>query len=220
MPFRTRRMIAPVLALGALAALSGCTSTGELVVQEGVGITAVRSTCPAVGLADYTGDITVFRAPGTTDSRAIDIVAAITDVRSKCDPNKSPVASEVSFKVQARRNDTHGERTVNLPYFVTVVRGTNVVIAKRLGTVTLHFADGKDRAEAAGIGNATIDKGEATLDHNVRDRLTRERKAGEADAAVDPLTDPEVRAAVSRATFEVLVGFQLTPEQLGYNATR
>ena len=40
------------------------------------------------------------------------------------------------------------------------------------------------------------------------------------DAALDPLADPQVRAAVQRATFEVLIGFQLTQDQLAYNATR
>jgi hypothetical protein len=34
------------------------------------------------------------------------------------------------------------------------------------------------------------------------------------------MSDPAVRAAVTRATFEFLVGFQLTQEQLAYNATR
>ena len=38
--------------------------------------------------------------------------------------------------------------------------------------------------------------------------------------AIDPLTEPTVRAAVQRATFEVLVGFQLDQDQLSYNATR
>jgi hypothetical protein len=46
------------------------------------------------------------------------------------------------------------------------------------------------------------------------------RKPGDADAAVDPLSEPTVRAAVARATYEHLVGFQLTPDQLRYNATR
>ena len=50
--------------------------------------------------------------------------------------------------------------------------------------------------------------------------LTRPRKAGEADAAIDPLADPAIRAAVASATFEHLVGFQLTQDQLRYNATR
>ena len=50
--------------------------------------------------------------------------------------------------------------------------------------------------------------------------LTRPRKAGEAEAAVDPLADPAIRSAVANATFEHLVGFQLTTDQLKYNATR
>ena len=44
--------------------------------------------------------------------------------------------------------------------------------------------------------------------------------AFDAWIALDPLNDPEVRAAVASATFEVLVGFQLTEDQLAYNATR
>ena len=44
--------------------------------------------------------------------------------------------------------------------------------------------------------------------------------AGDADAAIDPLSIPEVRAAVQRASFELLVGFQLTQEQLEYNVRR
>ena len=34
------------------------------------------------------------------------------------------------------------------------------------------------------------------------------------------MADPAVRAAVERAHFELLLGFELTPEQLRYNATR
>ena len=48
----------------------------------------------------------------------------------------------------------------------------------------------------------------------------RKREPGDPDAALDPLADPAVRAAVQRATFELLVGFQLTEAQLRYNATR
>ena len=43
---------------------------------------------------------------------------------------------------------------------------------------------------------------------------------GDPDAAIDPLADPTVREAVRRASFELLVGFQLTEQQLAYNATR
>jgi hypothetical protein len=34
------------------------------------------------------------------------------------------------------------------------------------------------------------------------------------------MADPAVRAAVDRAKFELLVGFELDQEQLRYNATR
>jgi len=219
MHFRPRLM--SVLALGTVCAvLTGCSGKGELVVDEGVGITAIRSTCPAVGIANYTGDITTFRVPGSSDARDIDLVGAITDVRPECVEKASPVVSKVTFRVSARRTDTHGSRDVNLPYFLTVMRGGNVVISKSLGIAALHFADGQDRAEAVGTGAATIDKGEATLDRAIRDRIIRPRKSGEADAAVDPLADPTVLAAVNKASFEVLVGFQLSEAQLGYNVTR
>jgi hypothetical protein len=54
----------------------------------------------------------------------------------------------------------------------------------------------------------------------VRSILTRRRKVGDENAAVDPLSDPAVREAVARASFQHLVGFQLNPDQLRYNATR
>jgi len=59
-----------------------------------------------------------------------------------------------------------------------------------------------------------------TLPADIQERITRKRKAGDADAAIDPMADPQVREAVSRASFELLVGFQLTQAQLQYNATR
>ena len=72
------------------------------------------------------------------------------------------------------------------------------------------------RGEAA----AYVDRVAATLPTDIQDRITRRRKAGEEDAAIDPLSIPEVRAAVQRASFELLVGFQLTQDQLEYNVRR
>ncbi len=202
------------------AALAGCRSNGDIVVDEGVGITAVRSACPAVGIPDYTGDITLFRTPGATDSGSIDVVAAITNMRSTCDETSDKVYSNVTFDVLARRSDTRGARSVTLPYFVTVLRGGSAVITKRIANVTVNFADGQERASASGRGVAYVDKSEATLPAEVRQRLTRKRRAGDADAAIDPMSAPDVKAAVARASFEVLIGFQLDDRQLAYNATR
>ncbi|GAA4773447.1 hypothetical protein [Novosphingobium ginsenosidimutans] len=213
---RTRLYAAVTIA----AALAGCRGTGDLVVDEGVGITAVRSACPAVGVPDYTGDVTLFRTPGVATADNIDLVAALTNVRSTCNETGERVYTAATFDVLARRTDVRGARTVTLPYFVTVLRGGSAVISKRVGSVTINFADGQERAQVSGSASAYVDKAEASLPADIREQITRKRKAGDADAAVDPLSRPEVKAAVARATFEVLVGFQLSQDQLSYNATR
>lgn len=213
---RTRLISAIALA----AVLAGCKSTGDIVVDEGVGISAVRSQCPAVGIPQNTGDVTMFRVPGDTTANNIDVVAAMTNVRSQCNDTGAKVFTQVSFNVQARRTDTRGARTVTLPFYVVVLRGGKAVISKRVGQVSLVFADGQDRASGSGQGGAYVDKAEATLPQDIRDRITRKRRAGQEDAAVDPLAQPDVKAAIARATFDVLVGFQISQDQLTYNATR
>lgn len=214
----TRNRLLSVFALG--LALAGCSREGELVVNQGVGITAVRSACPAVGIPDFTGDITTFRTPGATSAADLDVTAAITNLRSTCNETGDKVYTEATFDVLARRSDVSGSRTVTLPYFSTVLRGGSAVTAKRVGEVTLTFADGEERAQASGKAGAFVDRAEATLPDDIRERITRRREAGDPDAALDPLADPQVRAAVQRATFELLVGFQLNEAQLRYNATR
>lgn len=209
-----------LLLAAALAGTAGCRGKGDIVINEGVGIAAVRSACPAVGIPDYTGDMTLFRVPGDTTAANIDVVAAMTNVRTQCNDAGEKVYATVNFDVLARRTDTRGARQVSLPYFVTVVRGGSAVIAKRVGTVTIDFADGQERARASASGASYIDRAEATLPEDVRRKITRKRKAGDADAAIDPLSLPEVKAAVTRATFETLVGFQLDERQLAYNVTR
>ncbi|WP_338241111.1 hypothetical protein [Aurantiacibacter hainanensis] len=212
--------IAIVAALAGLAALGGCRGEGDIVVEQGVGITALRSVCPAVGVPDYTGDVTLFSPADARTADAIDVTAAITNVRSTCDETGDQVYSSATFDVVALRSDTSGARTVSLPYYSTVMRGGSSVVAKRIGTVELNFAPGEARAQASGTAGAYVNRAEATLPDEIRERITRRRRAGDQSAAIDPLTEPDVRAAVARATFELLVGFQLTEDQLAYNATR
>ncbi len=207
-------------ALTMAGALAGCAGAGDLVVGEGVGITAIRSTCPAVGVPDFTGDVTTFRTPNDRTIGNLDVTAAITNLRSTCNEVDTRVYTGATFDVVARRSNVQGARSVELPYFTTVLRAGNSVVTKRVGTVTINFADGQERAQASGTAGAYVDLAQATLPEDIRERITRKRKAGDPDAALDPLADPEVKAALARATFEMLVGFQLTQDQLAYNATR
>lgn len=208
-----------VMALTALAVVSACSKNGELVIDQGIGIASVLTMCPAVGIPDYTGDITTFRGDDRTVA-GLDMSAAMTDLRSVCNDTADKVYSEASFTVNARRTDTRGARTVEVPYFVTVLRGGSAVVSKRVGTVTLAFADGQDRATCTGKAGAFIIRADAALPDDIREKITRRRRAGDQEAALDPLADPEVKAAIARTRFEMLIGFQLTEDQLKYNATR
>ena len=76
------------------------------------------------------------------------------------------------------------------------------------------------RAQTNAQVTGRVNRGAAVLPEDVQRELTRPRKAGDADAAIDPLADPKIRDAVAKATFEQLIGFQLTQDQLRYNATR
>ena len=213
-----RRRFFSTIALA--AALAGCAGDGELVINEGVGITASLTSCPTVGVPDYTGDVTVFRDASSRAASNIDVVGAITNLRHACDESGSEVYTSASFDVRARRTDVRGARQVELPYFVTVLRGGTAVVTKRVGSVTLNFADGQERASASAQAASFVNRAEATLPPEIREQITRRRRAGDPDAALDPLADPAVRAALQRTSFEMLIGFQLSEDQLAYNATR
>jgi len=200
-----------------LLAAGGCSRTGE--ITEG-GISAVRSACPHVGVPAGTGDVTLFNPATSREASAIDVVAVLTNLQSTCDEAGPQIQANLTFDVLARRNQPGPARDVTLPYFITVVRGGTSVTAKRIGQVTVRFAEGQIRAQTTGQATASIDRAAATLPEEVRKRLTEKRKAGDQAAAMDPLADPAIRSAVLSSTFEALVGFQLTEEQLKYNVTR
>ncbi|TKD53393.1 hypothetical protein FBR43_02665 [Sphingomonas baiyangensis] len=200
--------------------VTGCRRTGEIEVDGGVGITAVRTACPTVGVPAGTGDITLFDPPASREASAIDVTAAITNVRATCGETGEDVVTSVTFDVVASRLRADAARRVTLPYFIAIVRGGTNVTAKRVGEVTIDFPAGQPRASVQATATSVIARSAATLPAEVRDQLTRRRRAGREEAATDPLAAPGVRAAVARASFEALVGFQLTDEQLRYNATR
>ena len=207
-------------ALLAMTLLSACRHPGDVTADNGGGIYAVRSSCPIAGIPAGTGDVTLFNPPNSTDSRAIDVTAAITDLRAVCQDSGDDVVSTVTFTVVALRRDPGPARQVILPYFDIALRGGSQIAAKQVGRASIVFAQGDIHGWTRVQATVRVNRGAATLPANVRDTLTRPRKAGEADAAVDPLSDPSIRTAVANATFEHLIGFQLTTDQLKYNATR
>lgn len=212
-------MTSPKLCLPVLAAIALASCATDDVIEDG-GVVVTRSACPAVAIPASTGDVTLFDPADSRDARAIDVVAYVTNVRSQCNDSGAGIVTNATFDVNARRRDGGAAREVILPLFTTMVQGGSEIVAKRTTRVALQFAAGQTRATTRGASTTQVSRTATTLPAEVRTKLTRRRRSGDVDAAVDPMTDPAVRAAVSRASFEMLVGFQLTPEQLAYNATR
>jgi hypothetical protein len=207
-------------ALVAVTLLAACRHTGELTSENGGGVYAVRSACPIPGIPAGTGDVTLFNPPGSTDASAIDVSAEISNLRANCQDSGNDVVSTATFTVTALRRDAGAARQVVLPYFDIALQGGSNIAAKQIGQVVLNFPAGSAHARTEVQATVRVNRGVATLPQNVRQALTRPRKAGQAEAAVDPLSDPAIRTAVNNATFEHLIGFQLTQDQLRYNATR
>src|SRR3546814_4503365 len=62
------------------------------------------------------------------------------------------------FDVMATCRDAGPARTVTLPYFSTVVQGGTAVVAKRVGQVTVSFAEGQLRGTGHGQAAAYVDR--------------------------------------------------------------
>ena len=207
--------------LAAVILLSACQhSAGDLTTENGGGVYAVRSACPIAGVPAGTGDITLFNPADSTDSRAINVTAAISDVRATCQDVGDDEVSTVTFTIVGLRRNNGPARQVILPYFDVALRGGTQIAAKQVGHAVLSFAAGDIHAWNRVQATIRVNRAAATLPASVRAILTRPRKAGEAEAAVDPMSDPRVARAVADATFEHLVGFELTQDQIKYNATR
>ncbi len=215
-PLPARIAAAATLSLMA-AGIAGCARQGDIL--EG-GILTAYSACPPAAIPAPAGDITLFNPEGSRDAAAIDVVGTISNVRSSCTEGSDRLVTSVSFDVYALRRDNGAARQVVLPYFASVVQGGQNVVAKRTGNVVLNFAPGQFRATTSTTAQSQVLRSAATLPANIQQQITARRRAGDPNAALDPLADPAVRQAVEAARFELLVGFELTPDQLRYNATR
>jgi hypothetical protein len=211
------RTAALISLVASSALVAGCSRKGQ--IADG-GVYVTRSSCPLVGIVAGTGDVTLFDPAGSIDAASIDVAATMTNVRATCTDDGTTVTSVASYDVVATRRDRGAARQVVLPTFNVAMQGGSTVIAKQVSAVALDFAAGSQRGSGRGQATIRVSKSAATLPADVTRELTRNRKPGEIEAAVDPMSKPAVRAAVARATFEQLLGFQLSDAQLRYNATR
>lgn len=200
-----------VLIAGIAAALAGC-QRNPLMVK--------RSPCPAVAVPTYLGDATSFSAGGAADARNIDVVATLTNVRETCLEGADRLITDVRFDIIARRSEAGPARSLTLPVMTTVVQGGNLVLSKSVARVVVTFAEGTTRGTGSGGVRTSVARSATTLSAEIQAKISRKRKPTDTDAAIDPLADPQVRAALRAASFEVLVGFQLDEAGLAYNVSK
>ena len=179
-----------------------------------------RSSCPAVAVAAYAGDMTLFRPGAVADVANMEAVATITNVRDECAETAEQFVSRINYDVIVRRTDAAQARQFVLPVFAAVVQAGNIVNAKQISQVTVNFAAGQERAVAQGTATAGVSRTAAAVPQAILDKINRKRRPGELDAATDPMADPEVKAALRAASFEVLLGFQLDDRALAYNIAK
>ena len=133
---------------------------------------------------------------------AIDVVATITNVRATCDETRR-LDRHQRHRSKCRPAPRHerGARDVVLPYFATVVQGGSNVVAKRVSRVALRFADGQlPRPTTAAPAPRGAARGGDPARRHPPQIYPRAQRAGDPDAALDPMADPAVRAAVAAAT--------------------
>lgn len=200
-----------VLVAGIAAAVAGC-QRNPLVVK--------RSPCPAVAVPTYLGDATLFSAGGAADARNIDVVATLTNLRETCLEGPERLTTDVSFDIIARRSEAGPARSITMPVMTTVVQGGNLVLSKQVAGVVVNFAEGATRGTGTGGVRTSVARSASTLPPEIQAKVSRKRRPTDADAAIDPLADPQVRAALRAASFEVLVGFQLDEAGLAYNVSK
>jgi len=210
--------ILPAATLFAALTLTACKTGSEY--DERGGFKIARSPCPAAAVATYTGDVTLFDPPADRSVQALDVSAAIANLKTSCNDAGAQIQLTASFDVFASRRTAGPARSVSFPWFATVLRAGSQLESKQVGTITINFAEGQLRASGHASATAMVSRAAATLPESIVKRINRKRKAGEEDAALDPMTEPEVREAVNNANFELLLGFQLTESQLAYNASR
>jgi hypothetical protein len=158
--------------------------------------------------------------PRAAIASAIDVVATITNLRGSC------VASGARLVTSAASTCSRCAATIaGRATWCSLFRdGGAVGHQRRLqaqgpgrGAVRRRLLP---RARRRARRLSSVAASAATLPQNIRRLITAERRAGDPNAALDPLSDPAVRQAVEQARFELLVGFELTADQLRYNATR
>ncbi|MFN3232414.1 MAG: hypothetical protein ACE363_09675 [Alphaproteobacteria bacterium] len=176
--------IARIAALSGLSlVLASCSIFGggiDLEIPE-----SLKQKCPPVGIVAYTGEVFRFSGDGR-ESSDLAYQGQISGLSVECTDSEDGqgLFAVVAFDVSAVRGPSGGG-SVELPYFVSVTRGSEAVLEKNVYS-SFHGFGARNRSAQREAINAYVPLG--------------------ADGEILDL--------------EILIGFQLTREELAYNVAR
>jgi hypothetical protein len=174
--------------------LAGCSSGNPLEVR--------RTSCPAIAVPKHTGMLTRFAGAGRYDAQDVQLTATISQLSDNCQEDGAGVSTAVAFNIVAMRPAKGPADAVQLPYFITVVKDGETLIAKQVYGASLDFADGA--ASTALRQVVTVATPKVPLP-------PKPKKNNEIDEFAPP---------PKPAIYEILVGFQLSDAEAVYNISK
>jgi hypothetical protein len=174
--------------------LAACSSGNPLEVR--------RTSCPAISVPMHTGTLTRFAQAGRYDTQDVGLVATIGQLSDNCVENANGVNTAVSFNIMATRPEKGPATAVQLPYFITVVKDGDTLIAKQVYGASLDFADGATSGSLRQV--VTVKTPDVPLP-------PKPKKHNEIDEFAPP---------PKPAIYEILVGFQLSEAEVVYNISK
>ncbi len=174
--------------------LAACSSGNPLEVR--------RTSCPALAVPKHTGTLTRFAGPGRFDVQDVQITASINQLSDVCVEDANAVHTSVSFNILATRPAKGPSAAVELPYFVTIVKDGETLIAKQIYSTSLTFAqDAISTSQRQVISTTT-----PTVPLPPKPKKSNE---------IDEFSPPP-----KPAVYEILIGFQLSDAEAVYNITK
>jgi len=95
------------------------------------------SRCPAVAVVGDAGVLTRFSGSGRTTGD-VDYTATILDVRSSC-IERDAVTNRVNFQIGVNAGPARSSDSVELEYFVVVLRDNNQIVSKKVYKSAIAF---------------------------------------------------------------------------------
>lgn len=124
----------------AVSVLAACSSRGKNPLK------VVIERCPAPAVVEGVSTLTRFAgSEKTADARLF--TASIEHLDLRCEQG-AHVVSHLHFRIVATRGPAlRGSHTVEVPYFVALMRDNAEIVSKQIYRTRLVFSDGAQRAE-------------------------------------------------------------------------